>query len=60
MRRGSDRIKVARYQGYRVAYLAKKYGISLDEARTIIKRIGRDRVKLNASAKRLVRKRSTT
>jgi hypothetical protein len=47
----------ARYQGYDTRYLARKYGITLEDARTIIKRTGRDRVKLNKSAKRLAEKR---
>jgi hypothetical protein len=55
--RGPDRVKVARYQGYKPFYLARKYGITLEQARTIIKRTGKDRVKLNKSAKRLAQKR---
>jgi hypothetical protein len=54
--RGPNRTKVARYQGYEPRYLARKYGITLEQARTIIKRTGKDRVKLNASARRLIRK----
>jgi hypothetical protein len=56
-RRGPDRVKVARFQGYEPRYLARKYGITLEQARILIKRTGRDRVKLNKSAKRLARKR---
>jgi hypothetical protein len=54
---GPDRVKVARYQGYEPRYLARKYGITLEQARMLIGRTGRDRVKLNAAAKRLARKR---
>jgi hypothetical protein len=57
--RGPDRTKVARYQGYEPRYLARKYGITLDQARMLIRRTGRDRVKLNAAAKRLARKQRT-
>ena len=56
--RGLDRVKVARYQGYEPRYLARKHGITLEQARMLIRRTGRDRVKLNAAAKRLVRKRA--
>jgi ribosomal protein S25 len=55
---GPDRIKVARYQGYKPYYLARKYGITLKLARILIKRTGRDRVKLNKAAKGLARKRT--
>ncbi len=55
-RRGPDRTKVARFQGYEPRYLARKYGITLEQASAIIRRTGRDRVKLNAAAKRLARK----
>jgi hypothetical protein len=51
-RRGQERLKVARFQGYRDFYLARKFGITLEEARTIIKRIGKDRVKLLAATRR--------
>jgi hypothetical protein len=52
-RRGQERLIVARFQGYRDFYLARKFGITLEQARTIIKRIGKDRVKLLAAARRL-------
>ncbi len=58
-RRGPDRTKVARFRGYEPRYLARKYGITLKLARLLIKRTGRDRVKLNAAAKRLARKHRT-
>jgi hypothetical protein len=28
--RGPDRVKVARYQGYKPSYLARKYGLSAE------------------------------
>ncbi len=52
-RRAAARLKVARFQGYRDFYLARKFGITQEQARTIIRRIGKDRVKLIAEAKRL-------
>jgi hypothetical protein len=52
-RRGPARLKVARFQGYKHFYLAKKFGITFEQARTIIKRIGKDRMKLLAAARRL-------
>jgi hypothetical protein len=45
-------------QGYKPYYLARKYGITLKLARILIKRTGRDRVKLNKAAKGLARKRT--
>jgi hypothetical protein len=44
-RRGQEHSKVARFHGYRDFYLARKFRITLEEASTIIKRIGKDRVK---------------
>jgi hypothetical protein len=52
-RRRAARVKVARFQGYKDFYLARKFGITQEQARTIIRRIGKDRVKLIAAAKRL-------
>jgi hypothetical protein len=52
-RRRASRLKVARFQGYKDFYLARKFGITREQARTIIRRIGKDRVKLIAAAKRL-------
>ena len=52
-RRGQERLRVARFQGYKDFYLARKFGITLEQARTIIKRIGKDRVKLLAATRRL-------
>ena len=52
-RRGTARVKVGRFQGHKDFYLARKFGITQKQARTIIRRIGKDRVKLIAAAKRL-------
>ena len=49
---GSDRRRIAGGQGCEVGYFARKHGISSDEARSIIKRVGNNREKLNAAAKR--------
>jgi len=52
-RRGTARVKVDRFQGYKDFNVARKFGITQKQARTIIRRIGKDRVKLIAAAKRL-------
>jgi hypothetical protein len=52
-RRRAARVKVARFQGYKDFYLARKFGITQEQARAIIRRTGKDRVKLIAAAKRL-------
>ena len=52
--RGSrDRGRVAAGQGYELGYFARKHGISRDQARDLIGRIGNDRAKLNAAAQKL-------
>lgn len=40
--------------GYRFSYLARKYGLSQQDARALISRIGQDRAKLNAAARALL------
>jgi hypothetical protein len=52
-RGGRDRSRVAAGQGYELGYFARKHGISRDQARSLIARIGNDRAKLNAAAERL-------
>jgi hypothetical protein len=52
-RGGADRGKVAAGEGYELGYFARKHGISRDQASDLIKRIGNDRDKLNAAAKKL-------
>lgn len=44
-----DRNRVAGGQGYELGYFARKHGLSRDEARSLIERIGNDRAKLNAA-----------
>jgi hypothetical protein len=56
-RRGpADRRKVAKGEGYEVAYFARKHGITAAEARGLIDRIGNDRDKLNKAAAKLAGK----
>ena len=49
----SDRRRVAAGEGYEVSYFARKHGITSDQARDIIKKVGNDREKLNAAAEKL-------
>ena len=41
---------VAGGQGYELGYFARKHGISREQAKSLIQRIGNDRAKLNAAA----------
>jgi hypothetical protein len=50
-----DRKRVARGQPYEVSYFARKHGLSRDQARGLIQRVGIDRQKLNQAAERLGR-----
>jgi hypothetical protein len=50
---GRDRGRVAAGQGYELGYFARKHGISRDQARQLINRIGNDRTQLNAAAEKL-------
>lgn len=52
-RGGADRSRVAAGQGYEVSYFARKHGITADQARDLIKKIGNDREKLNAAAEKM-------
>ena len=52
-RGGRDRNRVAGGQGYELGYFARKHGISRDQARKLIDRVGNDRSKLNAAAEKL-------
>ena len=52
-RGGRDRGRVAAGQGYELGYFARKHGLSRDQARSLIQRIGNDRAKLNAAARKL-------
>ena len=50
-----DRSRLAADQVYEVAYLATKYGISGEQARDLIARVGNDREKLEQAARELRR-----
>ena len=50
---GQDRSRVSAEQGYELDYFAQKHGISREQARDLIDRIGNDREKLDAAAERL-------
>ena len=52
-RGGRDRSRVAAGQGYELGYFARKHGITRDQARALIARVGNDRAKLNAAAAKL-------
>jgi hypothetical protein len=53
-RRGkSDRSRVAGNEGYEVNYFATKHGITREQARNLIKRVGNNREKLNRAAAKL-------
>jgi hypothetical protein len=49
----ADRSRVAGNEGYEVSYFARKHGISSDQARGLIKKIGNNRDKLNKAAEKL-------
>ena len=53
-----DRSRVAAGEGYEVSYFARKHGITSQQARELIGRIGNDRAKLNAAAERMSGSRS--
>ena len=48
-----DRSRVAADQHYEVGYLAGKYGLSPEQVRDLIARVGNDREKLEQAAQRL-------
>lgn len=50
---GQDRTRVAGDEGYELDYFAQKHGISREQARELINRIGNDREKLDAAAESL-------
>ena len=51
--RKQDRARVAAGQGYEVSYFARKHGISVQQARDLIKEVGNNREKLNEAALKL-------
>ena len=50
-----DRSRVAADQNYEVRYLAQKFGLSDEQARELIARVGNDREKLDNAARELMR-----
>ena len=54
-RREASQIRTYSGQGYDVSYLARKHGISRQQARELVRKIGHDRDKLNEAAGRLKR-----
>jgi Protein of unknown function (DUF3606) len=50
-----DRSRVAGDQDYEVSYVADKFGLSREQARDLIARVGNDRQKLEAAARELKR-----
>ena len=49
----ADRSRVAGGEGYEVGYFARKHGITTEQARELIARIGNDRAALDAAANNL-------
>jgi hypothetical protein len=49
-----DRSRVAVYQNYEVRYLAQKFGLSDEQARELIGRVGNDREKLDNAVRELM------
>jgi Protein of unknown function (DUF3606) len=48
-----DRSKVSGSEDYELDYLARQYGMTREQARDLVKRVGNNRVKLDEAAKRL-------
>jgi len=49
----ADRSRVAKGEAYEVAYFARKHGISAAQTRALIEKVGNDRAKLTAAAKKV-------
>jgi hypothetical protein len=49
----ADRSRVAGNEGYEVNYFANKHGITREQARGLIKKVGNNRDKLNRAAEKL-------
>lgn len=52
-----DRRKVAGEEPYEVAYFASKHGLSQEQARELIERIGNDRTELDAAEEKMTGRR---
>jgi hypothetical protein len=55
-RGAADRRMVSKSEGYEVAYFARKHGITAEQTRKLIDKIGNDRAKLNKAAEKLKKK----
>jgi hypothetical protein len=49
----SDRSRVAAGQNHEVYYVAKKFGVSADTVRSVIKRVGNSRAKIYATLEKM-------
>jgi Protein of unknown function (DUF3606) len=47
-----DRSKVSGSEDYEIDYLARQYGVTREQARDLIRRVGNNRAKLDEAAKR--------
>jgi hypothetical protein len=54
-----DRSRVAGGEPYEVAYFASRHGLTQEQARDLIARVGNDRAKLDAAAEQLNATRNT-
>lgn len=54
-----DSSRVAGEEPYEVAYFASRHGLTREQARDLIARVGNDRAKLDAAAEQLNAARST-
>ena len=45
-----DRDRVSSGEGYEVEHFARKHGLTMEQARELIARVGNDRAKLDAAA----------
>lgn len=54
-RGGADRRTVAGAEDYEVDYFAEKHGLTREQAKDLIKRVGNDREKLDAEAEKLAK-----
>lgn len=52
-RGGQDRSRVSGSEGYEVSYFARKHGLTAQQARDLIKKVGNSREKLNEAAGKL-------
>jgi hypothetical protein len=59
MRTAEPRSERDAHRGYRFSYLARKYGLSQQDARELISCFGQDRPKLNAAARDILLKRQS-